>query len=189
MKFGKEFSSQMVPEWQQAYVDYKYLKTLIKDINRFKRKTNPQGHEMTTALHRTFSGQKRHGFGGGCGQISRSSTVVDINDGITTAPIHVSSSVTHQYETTFFMTAERGGEYELVFFRRLDDQFNKVEKFYKEKADEVVKEAAALNKQMDALIAFRFKMKEERTAEMTLMASPNAVSPTELAKTSSKISI
>ncbi|KAL0748903.1 hypothetical protein Bca101_030905 [Brassica carinata] len=187
MKFGKEFSSQMVPEWQQAYVDYKYLKTLIKDINRFKRKTNPQGHEMTTALHRTFSGQKRHGFGGGCGQISRSSTVVDINDGITTAPIHVSSSVTHQYETTFFMTAERGGEYELVFFRRLDDQFNKVEKFYKEKADEVVKEAAALNKQMDALIAFRFKMKEERTAEMTLMASPNAVSPAELAKTSSKI--
>uniref|UniRef100_M4DLL2 EXS domain-containing protein n=1 Tax=Brassica campestris TaxID=3711 RepID=M4DLL2_BRACM len=186
MKFGKEFSSQMVPEWQQAYVDYKYLKTLIKDINRFKRKTNPQGHEMTTALHRTFIGQKRHGFGGGCGQISPSSTVVDINDGITTAPIHVSSSVTHQYETTFFMTAERGGEYELVFFRRLDDQFNKVEKFYKEKADEVVKEAAALNKQMDALIAFRFKMKEERTAEMTLMASPNAVSPAELAKTSSQ---
>ncbi|CAN7091733.1 unnamed protein product [Brassica rapa subsp. narinosa] len=186
MKFGKEFSSQMVPEWQQAYVDYKYLKTLIKDINRFKCKTNPQGHEMKTALHRTFIGQKRHGFGSGCGQISPSSTVVDINDGITTAPIHVSSSVTHQYETTFFMTAERGGEYELVFFRRLDDQFNKVEKFYKEKGDEVVKEAEVLNKQMDALIAFRFKMKEERTAEMTLMASPNAVSPAELAKTSTQ---
>ncbi|XP_024006973.1 phosphate transporter PHO1 homolog 6 [Eutrema salsugineum] len=135
MKFGKEFSSQMVPEWLQAYVNYKYLKTLIKDINRFKRKTS-------------------------------SSTVVDMEEGITTAPIQVSSTASDRYETTFLMTEEKGGEYELVFFRRLDDEFNKVEKFYREKVEEVMKEAVMLNKQMDALIAFRFKMEERSPAEL-----------------------
>ncbi|XP_023638797.1 phosphate transporter PHO1 homolog 6 [Capsella rubella] len=161
MKFEKEFSSQMLSEWQQAYVDYKYLKTLVKDINRFKRKTNP---------HR---------------QMSPSSTVVEIGDGITTAPIQVSSTASQRYETTFLMTAEKGGEYELVFFRRLDDEFNKVEKFYRERVEEVVEEAAALNKQMDTLVAFRCKMEEERTVEMARLASYVAVSPAELAKNTS----
>lgn len=36
MKFGKEFAAQMVPEWQEAYMDYEYLKALLKEIQRFK---------------------------------------------------------------------------------------------------------------------------------------------------------
>ncbi|CAA7037849.1 unnamed protein product [Microthlaspi erraticum] len=175
----------MVPEWQQAYVDYKYLKTLIKDISRFKRKTDPHRDGMTTTLHRTFSGQRRHGHGGGCGQSSPSSTVVDIEEGTTASPIQVSTTATHLYETTFFMTEEKGGEYELVFFRRLDDEFNKVEKFYREKVEEVVKEAVVLNKQMDALITFRLKMEEGRAEEMVRLPTHVAVSPAEVAKDTS----
>ncbi|CAM8877357.1 unnamed protein product [Rhodiola kirilowii] len=38
MKFAKEFESQTVPEWHEAYMDYNYLKTLIKDIIRYKQK-------------------------------------------------------------------------------------------------------------------------------------------------------
>ncbi|KAK9189146.1 hypothetical protein WN944_020552 [Citrus x changshan-huyou] len=38
MKFGKEFAAQMVPEWQEAYMDYEYLKALLKEIQRFKRR-------------------------------------------------------------------------------------------------------------------------------------------------------
>lgn len=88
----------------------------------------------------------------------------------------------------FFMTAEEGGEYELVFFRRLDDEFNRIEKFYKEKVEEVVKDAIMLNKQMDALIAFRIKVEdpvgwgwEERTVEMTRLASDVATSTAAMA--------
>jgi len=86
------------------------------------------------------------------------------------------------------MTAEEGGEYELVFFRRLDDEFNRVEKFYKEKVEEVMKDAIMLNKQMDALIAFRVKVEnpvgwgwEERTVEMTRLASDIATSTAAIA--------
>ncbi|KAF2590270.1 hypothetical protein F2Q70_00041720 [Brassica cretica] len=68
MKFGKEFSSQMVPEWQQAYMNYGSLKKCLKDIMAFKLRSNhaaPRGgaknhhggglsRKMT--LYRTFSG-------------------------------------------------------------------------------------------------------------------------------------
>jgi hypothetical protein len=199
MKFGKEFSSQMVPEWHEAYMDYDYLKSQLKEIIKFKRKTNPHGphhhhhhllHRKMT-LHRAFSGlistspkkKKHHGHGGGHGgghQIGHfSDSDDDIEEGIkhVTAPILINSA-SHGYETTFLMASEEGGEYETVFFRRLDDEFNKVEKFYKEKVEEVMKEAVMLEKQMDALIAFRVKVEhpdgwpwEERTVEMTQLAS------------------
>ena len=32
MRFGKKLLSQMVPEWSQAYINYKFLKKLIKPI-------------------------------------------------------------------------------------------------------------------------------------------------------------
>lgn len=58
----------------------------------------------------------------------------------------------------FLKSGEKGGEYELVFFRRLDDEFNKVIKFYKKKVEEVMVEADELSKQMNALIALRIKV-------------------------------
>ncbi|KAI3954394.1 hypothetical protein MKW92_041198, partial [Papaver armeniacum] len=64
----------------------------------------------------------------------------------------------HKYETKFLMSNEEGGELEQEFFYRLGDEFNKVNKFYKDKVDQVMNEAALLNKQMDALIAFRVKV-------------------------------
>ncbi|CAN8293658.1 unnamed protein product [Cochlearia groenlandica] len=211
MKFGKEFSSQMVPEWQQAYMDYNFLKTLLKEIIRFKHRTNnahPRGTTSTSknhnqesdredlnrkmTLYRAFSGlvstprRLRHS------QNNNNNSHVDVEEGIqltrttttTTGPILVNTTGSRGTETTFLMAAEEGGEYELVFFRRLDDEFNKVEKFYKEKVEEVMKEAVLLNKQMDALIAFRVKVEnpggewawEDRTVEITRLASDIASS-------------
>ncbi|KAL0864966.1 hypothetical protein Bca101_044084 [Brassica carinata] len=192
MKFGKEFSSQMVPEWQQAYMDYDYLKTLLKEIIRFKLRTNNAptrggaknhqggGLNRKMTLYRAFSGlvstpgRQRRGH------------PHDVEEGIqltgttttTSGPVLVNNTADRGYETTFLMAAEEGGEYELVFFRRLDDEFNKVNKFYKEKVEEVLKEAVVLNKQMDALIAFRVKVEnpegwgwDERAVEITRLAS------------------
>ncbi|CAH2045654.1 unnamed protein product, partial [Thlaspi arvense] len=152
----------VVPEWHKAYMDYNFLKSQLKEIIKFKRKNNPHGHghhhgeglRRKLTLHRSFSGLlstpglKRHHHGGhghGGGQIGHSSDYDgDIEEGLKSAPILVHSA-SHGYQTTFLMAAEQGGEYETVFFRRLDDEFNKVEKFYKEKVQEVKKEAMRLN--------------------------------------------
>ncbi|KAK8691622.1 hypothetical protein V6N13_075123 [Hibiscus sabdariffa] len=185
MKFGKEFASQMVPEWQEAYMDYDFLKSLLKEIHGFKQRTRPPGglkRKMT--LYRAFSGLvQRHN-----NHPTTTPSSPDIED---QRPISVNSvdrDGSRTYETTFLMQAEEGGEYELVFFRRLDDEFNKVDKFYRSKVEEVTKEAEILNKQMDALIAFRIKVDnpqgwswEDRSGEITRLASDVAASTAALA--------
>lgn len=77
--------------------------------------------------------------------------------------ILVSSEQNH-YQTMFLRSSEEGGEIELEFFRKLDDEFNKVVKFYKDKVEEMKTEAGELSKQMDALIALRIRVDKPRVA-------------------------
>jgi len=92
MKFGKELSSQMVQEWQQAYINYDYLKTLLKEIIKLKEKNNPpppphhavpgEGISRKMTLYRAFSGlvqtpgKKRQTF-----RQSNYSSEIDIEEG------------------------------------------------------------------------------------------------------------
>ncbi|XP_076931293.1 phosphate transporter PHO1 homolog 9-like [Bidens hawaiensis] len=61
MKFGKEFDSQMVPEWREAYMNYNYLKILLKQILIFHRrpenqeKTRPEPPSKAASLKRRVS--------------------------------------------------------------------------------------------------------------------------------------
>ncbi|KAK9107506.1 hypothetical protein Syun_023517 [Stephania yunnanensis] len=64
-----------------------------------------------------------------------------------------------RYETMFMMSADDGGENELVFFRRLDDEFNKVNQFYRKKVEEFKSDEHS-EKQMEAHIAFRIKVEK-----------------------------
>ncbi|KAF8050987.1 hypothetical protein N665_1835s0002 [Sinapis alba] len=196
MKFGKEFSSQMVPEWQQAYMDYGSLQKCLKDIIEFKlgqpadapthggaNNHHGGGLHRRMSLYKTFSGllsiqgrQRRGHFH-------------DVEEGLqmtaSTGPIVVERNAEGRYETTFLMVNEKGGEYELMFFRRLDEEFNKVSKFYEEEVEKVLKEEKELNKQMEALIAFRAKVEnpegsgwhlKERGVEFTRLSSTIATS-------------
>uniref|UniRef100_A0A2K1YV69 SPX domain-containing protein n=1 Tax=Populus trichocarpa TaxID=3694 RepID=A0A2K1YV69_POPTR len=62
------------------------------------------------------------------------------------------------YTTQFLRESEEGGELEVKFFKKLDEQLNKFNTFYKDKLDEMKHEASLLNKQMDAFIALRIKV-------------------------------
>ncbi|CAM8885716.1 unnamed protein product [Rhodiola kirilowii] len=198
MKFAKEFESQMVPEWHEAYMDYNYLKTLIKDIIRYKQKFNSNnlhhlddhqdnptasaaGLSRKLSLYRAFSGltsfprhllhHHHHEH-----QVSPD----EENPQPPPSPILINSmppAAREAYETQFLMAGDHGGEYELVFFKRLDDEFNKVNYFYKSKLGEVMNEAEELNKQMDAFIAFRIKVEKphelffDEASEMNRLAN------------------
>ncbi|KAG6647332.1 hypothetical protein I3843_07G070500 [Carya illinoinensis] len=189
MKFGKEFAAQMVPEWHEAYMDYGKLKTLLKDILRFKQRNRPPatpgGLKRKLTLYRAFSGltQRYNHYP------TSPSTARDDDHDIESQAILVNAvnrDGSQSYQTTFLMSSDEGGEYELVYFRRLDDEFNKVEKFYRSKVEEVMKEADMLNKQMDAFIAFRIKVENpqgwfDRSVEMTRLASDVAASAAALA--------
>ncbi|KAK1390942.1 phosphate transporter PHO1-like [Heracleum sosnowskyi] len=167
MKFGKELESEMVPEWEEAYMNYNYLKTILKDIDHFKNRNKPPAPAAAVTTNNPAGVLKRRLtlYRAFSGLIQRTSSKISSPGPMQDAesqPILVSSlnrsDGQEGYETRFLMSADEGGEYELVFFRRLDDEFNKVNKFYKAKVAEVMKEADVLNKQMNALIAFRIKV-------------------------------
>ncbi|KAK9271772.1 hypothetical protein L1049_002135 [Liquidambar formosana] len=159
MKFGKELASQMVQEWQEAYMDYNYLKKILKDILQFRQRNeaSPKAAADTSkgSLKRRISFYRA--FSGLTSRCKGSPPKEEEDEVILVTAVEQEGSEGY-YQTTFFMSSDQGGEYELVFFRRLDDEFNKVLKFYKAKVEEVLKEAEELNKQMDALIALRIKV-------------------------------
>ncbi|KAK4712429.1 hypothetical protein R3W88_006942 [Solanum pinnatisectum] len=159
MKFGKEYASQMVHEWQEAYMDYNYLKSLLMEILNFKKKNVPLPEVAATprgslkrrlSMYRAFNGLQIR-YNSFKGKNNHEDEVIVVNS------VQQEGSERH-YETTFLVSCEEGGESELIFFRTLDDEFNKVLTFYKKKVGEVKVEADELSKQMDALIALRIKV-------------------------------
>ncbi|XP_062009880.1 phosphate transporter PHO1 homolog 9-like [Rosa rugosa] len=153
MKFGKEFVSQMVPEWQEAYLDYNSLKALLKDLLRFQQTRTPTAMASTpngsvlnrrASLYRAFSGlTSRHRDSPRAKEDEEILVTEDGEDG--------------RYQTFVTVSDEERG-YEVKFFNELDHEFNKVVGFYKKKVKEVVEEADELSRQMDTLIALRLKV-------------------------------
>lgn len=176
----------MVPEWQEAYMDYDYLKTLLKEVDRFKQINKPPATpsrlKRMQTLYRAFSGLThfpRHAH-----PASSSESAAMENQPILVNTVEQNGDA--GYQTMFLMLGEQGAEYELVYFRRLDDEFNKVNQFYKSKVEQVMIEAASLNKQMDVLIAFRVKVENPEylfgnTIEMTDISTDHGTSPAAVA--------
>lgn len=169
MKFGKEFTAQMVPEWQEAYMDYNSLKTIIKSVHDSRKRLvstaalavedSQAALSRKVSLYRAFSGlTNRHNSSRykGSPKKKKEEEVILVNS----QQAEEGSEGEGYYQTLFLMSPDEGGEQELLFFRKLDNEFNKVVKFYRNKVMEVVKEAEDLNKQMDAFIALRIKVEK-----------------------------
>ncbi|KAM3282225.1 phosphate transporter PHO1 3-like isoform X1 [Capsicum chacoense] len=135
MKFGKEFTDQMVPEWIEASMDY-----AVSDIN-YKRKGDIENQESEI-------GKNHH------------------------------ENSTNLWNGNLFIPAEIGQK-EKSFFEKMDNELEKVNSFYKVQVEEAKDEAAALGKQMDALIALRKKVKEKdrKGDKATSAASSKVTSP------------
>ncbi|KAL1538727.1 phosphate transporter PHO1 9-like isoform X1 [Salvia divinorum] len=155
MKFGKELASQMVQEWQAAYMDYQGLKAVLKNHVAFRKNSAPspppqeasrsRSLKRRISMYRTFSGLNS----------LRGSPKKGDDEAILVSSVQQEGSDQSYYQTMFLRSSEEGGQIELEFFRKLDHEFNKVVKFYSEKVEQVKAEAEELTKQMNALIALR----------------------------------
>lgn len=154
MTFSKDFKKQMVPEWTEAYVDYDGLQSILRDILHYKLRKQPdtplRSLQKKLSLHRTLSGLDRH--------TSNLLNEGDVeNQGIDVNRLQKDDSGEF-YKAEFNGQSGEGGEIEVEFFRKLDEELNKVNTFYKEKIQAVKEEATLLNKQMEALFALRIKV-------------------------------
>ncbi|AEE31785.1 putative SPX domain-containing protein [Arabidopsis thaliana] len=157
MKFGKEYVAQMIPEWQQAYMDYTCLKTILREIKTSQKRSESQG-----VLKRKLSG--RRNFSGLTKRYSRTFSSRDLENHDIMVHATTGDDGFEKYETTILKVSEVGRESELVFFKTLDLEFDKVNRFYRSNVEELVKEAVVLNRQMDALIAYRIKLDQPSTS-------------------------
>ncbi|XP_024009934.1 phosphate transporter PHO1 homolog 7 [Eutrema salsugineum] len=157
MKFGKEFVGQMIPEWQQAYMDYACLKSILQEIQNSRKRSEKSGAlKRKKSFHRNFS----RNFSGLTKRSSRTASSLELENQDILVSATIGDDGFERYETTIMKVAEEGreSESELVFFKTLDLELNKVNHFYRFEVEEMVKEAVVLNKQMDILIAFRIKV-------------------------------
>ncbi|XP_042060255.1 phosphate transporter PHO1 homolog 9-like isoform X2 [Salvia splendens] len=165
MKFGKEFSSQMVQEWQGAYMDYSYLKKHLKALLKSRQQSNNPGFKRRTqAMYRAFSDLT-----------SRSSPKPR---GEEEEAVMIPQSA---YQTLLMKLSADGAEQELEFFKKLDLEFDKVRTFHEGKVQGIQENAVELSKQMDALIALRIRVERpdhvQETAASGVVLSPDARSP------------
>ncbi|CAE5963559.1 unnamed protein product [Arabidopsis arenosa] len=169
MKFGKIFKKQMVPEWVEAYMDYNGMKRVLKEIRSYKHskltRAASRVSQQAEALHRSFSGLSFHP--------RHSEHAGDIEDQVIKVDTVQEDGSRKLYETKFLKKSEEGGEFEELFFKKLDENLNKVNKFYRDKVEEVLEEAALLDKQMDALIALRVKMQKPDADNLNLEKHPS----------------
>ncbi|KAL1194536.1 Phosphate transporter PHO1-like protein [Cardamine amara subsp. amara] len=180
MKFGKEFVSQMIPEWQQAYMDYACLKLILQEIQTSRKRSKESG-----VLKRKLSG--RRNFSGLTKRYSRTASSRELENQDILVHATNGDDGFERYETTILKVAEAGRVSELVFFKTLDLEFDKVNHFYRSKVEEMVKEAVVLNKQMDALVAFRIKVDKpsssSRSSSERVSVDMNALDSKEQRKT------
>ncbi|XP_023549609.1 phosphate transporter PHO1 homolog 9-like isoform X1 [Cucurbita pepo subsp. pepo] len=173
MKFGKEFLSQMVPEWQEAYLDYNNLKAILKEVSISRQPKAPDASgklKRKMSLYRAFSGLT-----------TQRNSPRKQDDAIITNIVHNGSE--ESYQSMFFMSSDQGGGNEVLFFRELDAEFNKVVRFYKKKVGELTVEAEELSKQMDILVALRIKV------EKPDVASNDVDEPVDLAGTAASSTV
>nr|GEX21400.1 EXS, C-terminal [Tanacetum cinerariifolium] len=176
----QEFASQMVPEWREAYMNYNHLKVHIKEILIFRQlqrnasmtlyQANPPlpskgySRKRKVSLHRAFGGLTN----------GNSGRKDDKEDDLILISAMLQSEE-ERYQMVFLRSLKDGGESELEFFKRLDDEFNKVINFYKSKVGEMVNEAEELSKQMNALIALRIKLEDPLFCNSTPIFSSSRI--------------
>lgn len=166
MKFGKEFKKQMVPEWTDAYMDYDGLKRILSELRSLKRNKQPStprgGSQQRSKLYKSFTGLNLQSSESGSQEGDLEDQVIAVN----TMKREGSRKV---YDTKIVLPSEEGGDVEATFFKKLDDELNKTNLFYKDKVEEVMNEAALLNKQMEALIALRIKVENPSFGDSSLI--------------------
>ncbi|KAL0792609.1 hypothetical protein Bca101_063986 [Brassica carinata] len=190
MKFGREYEAQMIQEWREAYMDYRSLKSIVKQILRYHLQkqqrpyhppplptgetaplhaastapTGASGLSRRVSLYRAFSGLTNRVKGGSPRKSHKHNNPLSskrhyhLFDEDEEQAILINEDETGSYNTTFLCSSEEGGEMEVQFFRRLDEEFNKVLRFYKQKVESVMEEADELSRQLNVLIALRVKV-------------------------------
>ncbi|KAH9305024.1 hypothetical protein KI387_009428, partial [Taxus chinensis] len=135
VKFQKQLEGQLVPEWRNAYVNYKQLKKDVKQIRQeiATREHHPPAPPIFINKHPSCSS-------------------LIIHHHMSEAKLQNDCDEVLVYETELVPGQVPWLEHDQVFFSRLDSQLNMVNKFYRAKEKEFLVRGKQLQVQLETLI-------------------------------------
>ncbi|KAK8487025.1 hypothetical protein V6N11_068395 [Hibiscus sabdariffa] len=160
VKFSKQFEGQLVPEWKEAFVDYRQLKKTLKKIHLLNTDAANAQQIATSFPDKLLSS---------IGKFSLFGLRRRQEHGVIQVHKRLAASASRGdllYETELleqFADTDAAKE----FFACLDMQLNKVNQFYKTKEKEFLERGECLNKQMRILTELKTIIKQRRRGSST----------------------
>ncbi|XP_066370748.1 phosphate transporter PHO1-3 [Miscanthus floridulus] len=163
VKFSKQFEGQLVPEWKDAFVDYWQLK---KDVKKLQAAAGDGGAVVPASplqpavvpAHWVMRLPFFHPHGQPAAiQVHKKLAIDGSIDGAVAGEV---------YETA---VADGAGfadtEAAKAFFQRLDQQLNKVNRFYERKEGEFLERGESLRRQLQILVDLKAAITQQQQAQ------------------------
>ncbi|KAK4794322.1 hypothetical protein SAY86_012316 [Trapa natans] len=172
VKFSKELEAQLIPEWKDAFVNYKQLKKHIKKIKLSKRTKHPQdlsGDFFGRSIFCPVRSLVRRVAGGpaGCGNINLPESIFQQVDARATLDDGAEEGEDELYENELVQLFSEEDEVK-AFFSSLDEELGKVNEFYKLRESEFLERGEALNRQLQILLDLKQVLIDRRRKSSSL---------------------
>ncbi|KAK7243104.1 hypothetical protein RIF29_37889 [Crotalaria pallida] len=155
VKFSKELEAQLIPEWKEAFVNYRQLKKQIKKIKLArlpeKQQVPQRGGDFGTSMFDTL----RFLTNKFCSSDENKQDIIQVRRR------RMEDSEEEVYETELAQLFSEEDEVH-VFFARLDEELNKVNQFYKKQECEFLERGEMLNKQLQILLDLKQVLSDRR---------------------------
>ncbi|TKW21318.1 hypothetical protein SEVIR_4G166900v4 [Setaria viridis] len=169
VKFSKQFEAQLVPEWKEAFVDYWQLKKDVKKLQAMAgddvvvpaavaspwlRQTPPTTAHWVMRL--PFLQPHGHHREPAAIQVHRKLVIDGSVDGAIAGEVYETGVA----DGAGFADAEAAK----AFFHRLDQQLNKVNRFYERKEGEFMERGESLRRQLQILVELKAAITQQQQA-------------------------
>ncbi|KOM46293.1 hypothetical protein LR48_Vigan06g159900 [Vigna angularis] len=151
VKFSKQFEGQLIPEWKEAFVDYWQLKKDLKKLHLFNNTPNTSSTSLPKYI---FSSLRNYSP---FGHQHRQHGPIQVRRKL------ASSSFNGDMYETELLDQFSDTDATKEFFACLDQQLNKVNKFYRTKEKEFMDRGDSLKKQMEILLVLKSTFKEQQS--------------------------
>nr|CAB3467988.1 unnamed protein product [Digitaria exilis] len=179
VKFSKQFEGQLVPEWKEAFVDYWQLKKDVKKLQAaagesvavpsavsspWLRQTPPTAH-WVMRISTEHTAQEKQVEGRATATNKFAPRAMQVHKKLMIDGSVDDAIVGEVYETG---VADGAGfvdeEVAKVFFQRLDQQLNKVNRFYERKEGEFLERGESLRRQLQILVELKAAITQQQQA-------------------------
>ncbi|KAF8014362.1 hypothetical protein BT93_H0256 [Corymbia citriodora subsp. variegata] len=165
VKFSKELEAQLIPEWKDAFVNYWQLKKHVKKIKLSRKPKQPQQVDRDFGL--SIFDPIRSMAKKVAGKFRKPANDPDIIQKKNTRDMEEGEEEKEEeeerevYENELVQLFSEEDEVN-VFFEKLNEELDKVNRFYTSREDEFLERGDALNKQLQILLDLKQILADRR---------------------------